>query len=156
EKPVATTQPDDWPSEPVLKSLMTDTFDSGNLSHWSFEGTGWALVPHDAGQALQVFNTEVSAQLAQAGRLNGVARAAVLLDHGGVRLDVRRSAAGSYVVTMNSAGQVNLYRASQLLASAQVTPSASGQWRTLRLSAIQDMLRVRVDGVEIIAIQDDS
>src|SRR5690606_28650022 len=150
------TPPDEWPPDPVLAGLITDTFDSGDLSNWSFKEAGWALVPHDAGRALHVFNTHAHARLIHTDRLNMAVEIAVLLNHGDARLSVRHSAAGSYTVTLKASGNVNLYRANELMASAQVAPSAPDQWRTLRLSAIQDVLRVRVDGIEVIAIRDDS
>src|SRR5690606_3639740 len=149
------TPPDEWPPDPVLAGLITDTFDSGDLSNWSFKEAGWALITHDAGQALHIFNTHAHARLIHTDRLNMAVEIAVLLDHGDARLSVRHSAAGSYTVTLKASGNVNLYRANELMASAQVAPSAPGQWRTLRLSAIQDVLLVRVDGIEVIAIRDD-
>ncbi|MBZ0294078.1 MAG: CSLREA domain-containing protein, partial [Anaerolineae bacterium] len=141
------------PTEPTLHLLITDTFDSGNLSNWTLDNS-WSLVSHDNGQALQVFNNNNPAQLLEEDRFNVVVQANFLLDNGSAKLLVRQSEVGQYAVTLDASGQVNLFRASSLLQYATVEPSLAGEWRTLRVSAIDDILRVSVDGIEVIALRD--
>lgn len=139
--------------EPELGLLFNDTFDSGDISHWTF-GTGWAYTDHNGGKALQVFNSSDPGEFVSDDLLNVAAQASFMVDNGAGQISVRRSALGDYSATLDNLGAVNLYRMGVVLQSAAVAPSQPGQWRSLRLSAIGDTVRVAVDGIEVIAIQD--
>jgi hypothetical protein len=67
---------------------------------------------------------------------------------------VRDSEAGRYTVTLDAAGQLTLYRSELALASSLVTPFDPNQWRSLRVSAMGDLLRVSVNGVEVLTASD--
>jgi hypothetical protein len=73
----------------------------------------------------------------------------VLFNTGSVRLTLSQSEAGSYEVELTSTGLVTLARAGQVIGTAQVTANTPDVLRTLRLSAIGNLLRVSVDGVEV-------
>jgi hypothetical protein len=66
-----------------------------------------------------------------------------------VRLTLSQSDAGGYEVELTSTGLVTLARAGQVIGTAQVTANTPDVLRTLRLSAIGNLLRVSVDGAEV-------
>src|SRR5690606_10265091 len=68
---------------------------------------------------------------------------------------VRQSAIGSYTAALYSEGRVDLERAGMVIQTVTIADWRSGTWHSLRLSAVGDVLRVMVDGVEIIALRDD-
>ncbi|MBA3874223.1 MAG: hypothetical protein H0X30_34260, partial [Anaerolineae bacterium] len=141
--------------EPPLSLSYSDNFDRGDFSHWNL-GAGWSLVAHDSGYALQVFNSSTIAKYTSSNLSDVVAQSIFLLDNGTARIVVRQTATASYAVTLSAAGQVNLYRSGILMQTAAFSPSVYGQWRTLRLSAVSDTLRVAVDGIQVIVLRDVS
>jgi hypothetical protein len=149
----ATPTPEALPAEPELGMLFRDHFDSGDLSAWTL-GNGWALVASEDGQALQVANTAGSALYNGDALFNAAVQARFLVGLGSAHLSARQSAEGSYTVSVDVNGQVALYRGEVMLGSATVGLVPVGQWRTMRLSAIEDVVRVSVDGVELIALRD--
>jgi hypothetical protein len=146
------------PPEPPLTLVGNQSFDDGDLSNW-LVGEGWSLIASEGGQALQAFNTTEAATLKDPTALNVVAQARFAFDAATTaRLGVRQNETGGYVVTLDTAGQVTLLRAGAVFATAMTSPSngESVQWRVLRLSAINGVVRVAVDGVEVIALPDDA
>lgn len=151
--PTNTVTPTAFPPEPPLTVLFTDTFDTGELYLWTL-GAGWSLVPSEGGQALQVTNSDEPVTFVHNTIGNAAVQARFLMSSGMTRLSLRQSDAGSYTAVMDMNGQVSLYRNGQLMGAASVTPVTPGQWRTLRLSAIDTIVRVAVDGIEVVAVQD--
>jgi hypothetical protein len=143
------------PTEPALTPLFDDNFDSGDLSRWTL-GAGWQLVPSENGQALQVNGSDEPVTLIQSDLGDTAVQMSFLLNTGMVRLSLRQSEAGAYTILMDMNGQIVLYRGSQLLGSAAVNPIVVGEWRTIRLSAINDIIHAAIDGIEVIAVQDTS
>ncbi|MBA3869349.1 MAG: DUF11 domain-containing protein, partial [Anaerolineae bacterium] len=143
------------PPEPPLGLLFNDNFDTGDLSHWTL-GTGWSLAAHETGFALQVFNSSAIAKYVSNSLADAAVQADFLITDGTARIVIRQSDSDSYSATLDNAGQVKLYRSGSLLQAATVTPSMSGQWRTLHFSAIADVLRVSVDGLQIIGVRDSA
>lgn len=86
---------------------------------------------------------------------NVAAGARVQTGSGSVGVSVRDSAVAKYSAVLRASGEVALLRAGTTLATA-VTAVSPDAWYDLRLSAIQNTLRVSVDGVELIAIRDDA
>jgi hypothetical protein len=71
---------------------------------------------------------------------------------GEIRLHLRLSEAGSYAAGLDSAGAITLYRDDEILAEAALPEDApTDGWHALRLSAIDNTLRVSVDSQEVIA-----
>ncbi len=149
--PEATTEP--LPTEPPLTLLLNDTFDSGDLSHWHM-GVGWHLGSDAGGQVLQVDNSPSDLTLAYNTLQDVAVQAQVWLQANGIRVNLLQSAAGRYAVTLDSVGVIALYRGSDLIQSAIAGPSGVSRWRTLRVSAVQGIIRVSVDGVEVIHVAD--
>jgi hypothetical protein len=141
------------PPEPPLTLLFSDNFDTGQLLTWTV-GAGWTLVPSEGGQALQMSNSEEPVTFVYNNLLDVAVQARFQINAGAARLSVRESAVGRYSALLDANGQVSLYRGEALLGIAVVSPSVPGQWRVLRLSALGDVVRVSVDGVEVIAVQE--
>jgi hypothetical protein len=142
------------PAEPPLTLMVEDTFDSGALDLWTL-GAGWSLVPSESGQALQGVNSAEAVTFVHGDLFNVAVQARFFMSVGSAHLSVRQSSAGQYTASLGTDGLVELYRAGSLVQSAVVLPAA-GQWHTLRLSAMDGVLRVSVDGVEVIAALDSA
>lgn len=140
------------PDEPELGLLFSDNFDAGDLSAWTL-GAGWLLSPQETGQALQITNSAEAAVLNLDSYFNAAAQAQFLFNAGTVQITVRESETGRFTAALSIDGQVSLYRADELLGSASVDSWVPDGWHTLRLSAMEDVLRVSVDGTEVIAVQ---
>jgi len=139
--------------EPPLTLLFTDTFDTGSLILWNV-GTGWSLTAHDNGQALQVVNSDEPTTFVHNTLHNAAVQAHFALNAGMFRLSLRQSDAGAYTAILALNGELALYRGNQVIGTAALAPIQAGTWHTLRLSAMNNILRVSVDGVEAIATQD--
>lgn len=141
------------PTEPPLSLLLTDSFDTGTLYFWTL-GAGWALIPSEGGLALSSVGNDEPATFVHDGLLDLAVQLRAQFVGGLFRLSLRQSAAGAYTLLLGEDGLLTLYRGAQVLTSAALPPAAPGQWRTLRFSVIGDTLRVQVDGVEVLAVQD--
>ncbi len=149
----------EYPPEAPLSVLFTETFDSGALYLWTL-GPSWSLTPSEGGRALL---TTADDPLTFVHNTLGdvVVQARVQFSAGMVRLSTRESAAGSYTLYLTADGQASLNRNGQPLASAVLPPPRLGggqapgaPWRIARLSAIGGLLRVSVDGVEVMVAED--
>jgi hypothetical protein len=147
------TLPSPFGPEPPLQPLLTDTFDTGALYFWTL-GKGWSLIASEGGQALANPAGDEPVTFVHSTLTDLAVQVRVRFEAGMFRLSLRQSEAGAYTALLSADGQVALYRGTTALASAVVAPNQPGQWRTLRLSAIGDLLRVQADGVEVIAVQD--
>jgi hypothetical protein len=141
------------PPEPQLQLLFNDNFDTGALYLWTL-GAGWSLVDSEGGKALQVTNSDEPVTFVHNTLGDVAVEAQFRFNSGMARLSVRQSDAGSYTALLDANGQVSLFRGSQPLGSATVQPNVPDQWRTLRVSALSDIVRVSVDGLEVITVQD--
>lgn len=141
------------PPEPELGPVMLGDFDAGYPGEWLLgAGWSWEFVPNEG--VLQLLNSPEAAVLQWGDLLNVALSARFQVQSGGLRLSVRQSAAGSYNAVIDSGGLLRLYRGEEELASAFVGVASAGQWRTLRLSAMADGVRVALDGVEVLAVAD--
>jgi subtilisin family serine protease len=138
--------------EPPMRLLVRDLFDSGDLSHWLL-GAGWAIVPSETGFALQA-NSPDAAKLNKGAYYNAAVQMRFALTGGTAKLSLRVSSAGRYTASLDASGALLLFRGDALLGSAAVAPTAPGTWRTLRLSAVNDTVRVMLDATEWIVAQD--
>ena len=154
--PPDTPAPISTPVEPPLALIYGTTFDDGNLTNWQF-GAGWSLVPSDSGLALQVANSAEPAAMLYNPLADVVVQARLRVTSGAAaRIDLRLSASGSYSVWLSADGLLELRRADQLLASQQINTVSPDGWRTLRISIIGGIIAAEVDGVQVIAVEDDS
>ncbi len=143
-----------YPPEPPMALLFSDNLDSGALYLWTLD-EGWSLVASEGGQAFQ--GTTDAPLTFVHDTLNEVAvQVRFQFTTGAVRLAVRESKESNYAVYLTAAGQISLNRNGQPLASGAVKPTEAGQWRTLRLSAIGEYVRVSIDEVETLVAQDSS
>src|SRR5689334_7215787 len=142
-------------AEPAMSVVFNDTFDNGDTSAWAAT-SGWTLVPSENGFALQVNNTNEALPLLKGDFFNVAVQAKFLLHGGSAMLIVRQSAVGNYSVSIDTSGVIGLYRAGALLQQTQFAASDTGLWRTVRLSAVDGVVRVTVDNKEVIAIADNA
>ncbi|MDL1884108.1 hypothetical protein FBR01_10710, partial [Anaerolineae bacterium CFX8] len=140
------------PAEPVLALLAREMFDSGDLSAWVM-GSGWSLVANPTGLGLQIIGAPDVLQFQRGPLYNAATQADFLLSGGSVHLSLRQSMAGSYTAALDTAGLVTLYRAGVPVLSAPVLVQPD-QWYALRLSVMDGILRVAVNGVELLAWPD--
>jgi CSLREA domain-containing protein len=142
------------PTEPSLVALLADNFDGGSLANWTL-GEGWGLVANEGGQALQLSGSDSAIFWVHEPVMDTAVEARLLFSAGTVIVNVQQSTVGGYSAQFSADGRVALYRAGTLLGEAVVNPN-DGQWRSIRLSTAGDTVRVAVDGVEVIAVQDDA
>jgi hypothetical protein len=71
-------------------------------------------------------------------------------------LSLRESSAGAYAVVLQPTGQIFLYRGDTLIKSTTASTSSIGRWRVLRLSVVQGIIRIAVDGEELLTAKDAS
>lgn len=141
--------------EPVLVAVLSETFDTDDLSLWDI-GMRWELVPQEQGFALQVTDS-IAPVISNVGLHADVAiELQVQTQTGTLHLHLRQSETERYTLAVSPAGEVAVYRSEALLESAIATPTALGEWRHIRFSVMDDILRVAIDGVEVIAMRDTS
>ena len=137
------------PGEPELGLLYADNFEVGDTFAWNL-GVGWSLATYPQGQVLQLLSSDAFATLLSDPLNNVAAQVLFQLNTGNLFLGAR----DGYRAVVDTQGLVRLYRSGQELASAFVGAAPAGQWRTLRLSVMGDVLRVAVDGLAVITLQD--
>ncbi|MBN8591156.1 MAG: hypothetical protein J0M33_05335 [Anaerolineae bacterium] len=142
--PPTATQPSPFGPKPPLQPLLTDTLDSGALYFWTL-GAGWDLTDSEGGKALANPAGDEPVTFVHHTLTDLAVQVRVRFEAGMFRLSLRQSDAGAYTALLSAEGQVALYQGTTALASAVVAPNQPGQWRTLRLSAIGDILRVQED-----------
>jgi hypothetical protein len=135
----------------VLREAVS--FDDGNLVNWSLR-PGWSLVPSEGGQALAVLNSEEAITYSLNDYSDVAVQARFLFSAGIPQITVRNSPMGGYAAWLEANGQVALFRGPVLLASSAVMPTLPGEWRTVRLEAVANQVRVVVDGDVVIDVQD--
>jgi hypothetical protein len=145
-----------------MSLLMREMFDNGDLSPWAV-GLGWSLVDSECGKALQVQNSNDVMTLLYGDFFNAAVQARFLMHNGPTTMSapaqiaLRFSTTGNYLATLNPSGEVNLLRNSNVLQTVFVAPSTgTEQWRTLRLSTVDGMLRVAVDDQEVMVYEDSA
>src|SRR5690606_15136671 len=139
--------------EPPLQVLYSDNFDNGSLYPWMIT-TNWHSSYSFSGMAIETWISNEPVPVIENVLENVATEITFYLVGGNVRLRVRESEAGAYTVTLNPLGEVSLYRGEELLQTAPIAPTETWQYRKLRLSAIDNTLRVSVDGVEVIMLVD--
>lgn len=153
EAPSPTFTPESLLIESPLTLVYSTNFDDGSVSDWHL-GSGWTV----SGQAFQVFNSlEPATVMPQL--FNVAVQARFELDVATTaQIGVRQNMTGGYVAALDPSGQVTLFRAGTAVAFATVASSQPDNvhWRNVRLSAIDGIIRVSVDGVEVIALRDDA
>ncbi|MCA9915184.1 MAG: hypothetical protein KC496_17635, partial [Anaerolineae bacterium] len=149
-----TPTPTALPPEPSVRLIFTDNFDGGETLLWTLEGAV-SFVPNETGQALQI-ETDGKVTFANANVNEAAVEARVQLQTGAVRLNLRESADGRYTAVLSADGTVSLYRNDVLLGANNIAPLTPDSWHTLRLSALEGIIRVIVDDLELIAVPDTS
>jgi hypothetical protein len=134
--------------EPPVEILFDETFDRDPLYAWTL-GNGWSLVGLSSGRALQAANGTGGSVLLRYDDLgDAVIQMRFLLESGSMRVQLRESAAGNYTIEATDANVLTLYRADVPIQTAVFPGTLAGEWRTLRFSAFDNILRLAVDGAE--------
>lgn len=122
------------PPEPALTELYADNFDSGALYVWDI-GAGWSLVPNAGGQALEVTGSDAPVSFKYNTLTDVAVQGRFQFDNGAARL-----LAQNYRVTLNTSGNVTLFRGESIIGTAALAAATPNQWRTIRLLKCQQNL----------------
>jgi hypothetical protein len=151
--PAALSQ--DAPPDPPLILAASDDFDSADASLWLPLEGGWDFIPGENGWVLRFPAAAPETPLASTPAVTfanpSVGDAAVQARFSG---SIARISLGGYTAWMDAFGLVYLNRFDVPLSIAIAAPPFPGQWRTLRLSAVQGTVRVLLEGIEVIALVD--
>lgn len=148
--PTATVAP--IPPEPPLSITFSDSFNAPLPIYWS-ANSDWFLVQESEGQALRTnIGTPLTFNDPSQPYLNEVAvQLRARFSTGSLRMELR-----DYAAELNANGQVYLFRQGQLMTTAIVLPNKTGEWRVFRLSAVDGVVRVSVDWVQVTGFVDAS
>lgn len=152
----ATVEPTatDYPSEPELALALSSTFD-GPENYWTLD-PGWVLTTADDGSGVvSIGAVQTNALAAYIPVMNAAVEARFRLDGGTFVVGVQKSSVASYEARVTADGDVTLYRGALAFGSAKIEPFALDEWHTVRLSAMNGVLRVAVDGATLITTHDD-
>jgi len=121
-------------------------------------GSGWEIIASESGQAMRTTSSApLSFNFNMVPSLNEVAVSArVRFSTGSVRFMLRQSSEGDYTAQFGADGVITLHRAGQLVSSVPFSPIGNGEWHTLRISAVENIVRVSVDGIELVGMLDVS
>lgn len=149
----STSTQEPLPPEPILTPIFTDNFDGGTSMLWTL-GEGWSYVPNEGGLALEGTISNEPVTFANNDILDAAVQVRFQISAGAAQLSTRVSEAGRYTASLDINGQISLYRDDLLLGSAAIAPLTPGAWYTLRLSAFADVIRVSINGGEVLAVSD--
>lgn len=149
------TSTEAFPSEPALELLSSVNFNGGEFPFWSLDA-GWSFVQSEGGQALQTASVGTLLSPLDKDFLNVAVQSRFKATDAEVQFTLRKSIAGQYTVRLNTTGEVEIYRGDTLFKSVILAPITDGNWHTLRFSTVDGILRVSVDGTEIVATRDES
>lgn len=142
------------PPEPNWVLLSSGDFEQGTApAGWLFDNS-WGPQVANGNRAFGPRSFGGSALFVQSALHDAVIQLRVRLSNGIFAFGVRQSEAGGYTATFEESGFLRLYRNEQEVGQMFLGPIA-GQWRTLRLSAAGDIVRVFLDGAELITFVDD-
>jgi hypothetical protein len=141
-------------SEPLMTMAHSAVFDYSQFAEWTV-GEGWTPITLPIGQALHSLQSGASLEYNQTYQ-NVAAQIQFWAMTGVMRLSVRQSEAGAYTATLDRNGLVELYRAETLLQSMTVGGFIGDYVHTLRISSIDSVIRVTVDGQQFIEVVDNS
>lgn len=139
--------------EPSLDLLYSDNFDTGTLYTWTM-GPSWSLGNSEGGKALHISDSGEQLTFLYDNLRDVAFQARLQVSNGSARLTVRQSAAGGYTAALEPNGQIALYRGDFLVRSAPIPALNPDQWYTLRLSVVQGIARVALDGTPYLALND--
>jgi subtilisin-like proprotein convertase family protein len=132
-----------------------DLFDGEVLqANWAGEG-GLMIVNQEEGRAIQANNAQLKLMGESLGEL--AVQASFQIAAGSSDLGfvfIRQTGERAYSASLDAEGIAVLYRNGVVIAEQKASVLAQGDWHILRLSAFADVVRVDVDGVNIITWRD--
>lgn len=141
--------------EPPMTLLLEETFESGTTYTWRL-GAGWLIASDSVGQVLAVSNSSEPTTFAFDNLLNVALESRLLLESGMARFSIRQTADGAYSLLLDTNGQLALFWRDQLIGSSTLPTFDSTLWHTVRIAAVDGLVRVTIDGVEWFALPDVS
>lgn len=151
-------------AEPELALVDQETFEAELREGWWFP-PGWSRIAGAGGTALHI--TPAQAGLSSAAQAAGDYSNVLLEGHftfasitGTAQLSVRGSGAGSYVAQLDAAGRVTLEKrgtggtVTSSWRDAAEPQAVPGSARVMQLSAMGGSLRVTVDGIDVLTVND--
>ena len=154
ETPTLTPTATLLPPEPGLELIYDERFDGGAYPFDMLLNTRGRLTRLGSEIALSVRQNDTPVTITPFMLGDAVLQARFALNGGVVVLEARATDAGGYRAVIALDGTVQLFRNGVVLGTGNASAATAGQWRTLRLSAIGDILRVSVDGVEVLVATD--
>jgi hypothetical protein len=142
------------PPEPGLELIYDERFDGGAYPFDMLLNSRGRLTRLGGEIALSIRQNDAPVTVTPFFLADVVLQARFALNSGAVVLETRATDLGGYRAVIGLGGQVQLFRNGVLLATGSAPAASAGQWRTLRLSTIGDVLRVSVDGIEVLTATD--
>ncbi len=142
------------PESPDLMTLLHEPFDSLTTFRWA--NIRLPLAPLEDGYALSVANSTDHFALGQGEFSDVTIEARFKLLTGQAYLGARYSTAGSYAVSFDVNGTVQLLRNQNLVTTGIASVPFYDQWRNVRLETIGDRVRAYVDNTLVIEYVDAS
>ncbi|MBK8025520.1 MAG: PD40 domain-containing protein [Chloroflexi bacterium] len=139
--------------ESPFTAQFFDNFDAGPLGIWQI-GAGWSVVADEGGQALLAQPPSEPVLTTYADLYNAAIQVHARVAAGTVRLLMRYGAEGGYAAELNAQGGVRLLRGDQPLAEAVIPIGEPYREYRLRFSAVEGLLIIWVDGVEVLRATD--
>lgn len=136
-----------------LSTLFEYTFDNPGFQEW-MHGTDWTKAyGMKGGYALETRRSDEIVPVVNEALLDTEVKVRVQLLDSAVKIYLRESQEGAYILRLVQSGQVDLYRANELLHSTTLD-EFSDDWHTIKFSAIGSVLSAKVDDAEIFSIVD--
>jgi predicted outer membrane repeat protein len=138
-----------------MSLLIEETFESGTTYTWRL-GAGWLITPVSTGQVLGVTNSSEPTTFVYDNLLNVALESRLLLESGMARFSIRQTSDGAYSLLLDVNGQLALFWRDQLIGSATLPTFDATLWHTVRIAAVDGLVRITIDGVEWLALPDVS
>ncbi len=158
ETPVASPTPGATPTlppGPELSLFYNHSFDGSRSPDYELFLAQWPIVPNDADFALYVNQADRLTRITRRRFEDIEFKLRVLMSSGAIQMTVRGTTDNGYSTILTAEGLLTLTRGSETVASIEIGNRVN-QWTILRLSAIGDLIRVMVDGVEALRFIDEA
>jgi hypothetical protein len=142
--------------EPGLQFVYSEDFSGRRYPFNDLINGAGTLIRYGANAALILTQPDTAFQITRRTYLDVVVQATFVGSSGSAYLELRATDETSYRVQYQPNGQVVLFRNGEALVTAITTPVIPNQPRTIRFSAIENVLRVNVDGATIIETSDNT
>jgi hypothetical protein len=133
-----------------VEDFEDNTVDS---SMWTVNAD-YSIIQTGEGHALQLGGGELPLVYADGDIDNFALSVDIWMETEIFQIEFRHSAEGSYKATFAPSGQVQLYRGTELLQTANIAPVTTGAWYTVQIAAFYDGLHLNINGQDIFGFSD--